>query len=149
MASLQLTDARISLISPLTQMEPTNEEDGRSAPSPEASRLWDEVIDSLLRVRKLEDDWDGQGAVAPAVANVDSSIDWVRQMRRYTQAIPPSQVAPGVTGEVLLVWQEKSFYLEAEISEPDRVEWMLAVSGQPNKHWVTDRSVPYFVGSRA
>jgi hypothetical protein len=44
-------------------------------------------------------------------------------------------------------WQKESFFLEAEISKPTQIEWMLAIPGQPNKHWVTNGSVCYFVGS--
>jgi hypothetical protein len=37
-------------------------------------RTWHELIDDLLGLRHLEDDWDGQGAVAPQPALVDGAI---------------------------------------------------------------------------
>jgi hypothetical protein len=145
MASSSLTGDPISLIGPLTPNDRrTQVADGRSA---EVEARWNQIADELARMRELKDDWDGQGASAPAVENAEAAVDWLREMRSYPQAIPPSQVAPGVTGEVLLVWQKKNFFLEAEVSKRDQIEWTLAVPGQPNKHWVTNGSVCYFVGS--
>jgi hypothetical protein len=109
------------------------------------SAAWDRLIDELQRIRMLGDDWDGQGAEAPSAGNVDWAGDWVRQMRRYPQAIPPSRAVPGVVGEVYLEWQGPSFYLVAEISAPARVEWTLSVPGEPNRHWLTEGGIPYFL----
>jgi hypothetical protein len=109
------------------------------------SDAWERLREELQGVRALGDDWDGQGAEAPSAANVDWASDWVRQMRRYPQAIPPSRAVPGVSSEVYLEWRGASFYLVAEISSPARVEWMLSVPGEQNRHWVTEGSLPYFL----
>ncbi|MBI3461648.1 MAG: hypothetical protein HY000_01105 [Planctomycetes bacterium] len=150
MAVTQLPDARLSLISPLHPLR-VEETLGTAVPHPGQDERWDRIIDELLRLRSFQDDWDGQGAAAPNPANVDSAIEWVQQMGRYPQAIPPTQVVPGVAGELLLVWQGtgqgQPFFLEAEICTPRQVEWMLAVSGQPSKQWVTERDSLYFVGA--
>jgi len=145
MIAAQLSDAGISLVSPLAPSSGPAATGSENGPFAEQNLQWNQITADLLRLRQLEDDWDGQGASAPAPDNVESALEWVRQMRSFTQAIPPSQVVPGVTGEVLLVWQRESFFLEAEICQPGRVEWMLAVTGLPTKHWVTDS--PCFVGS--
>jgi hypothetical protein len=100
-------------------------------------------------LRNLEDDWDGQGAIAIVPANLDSALAWVEQMRRWERAIPPSQVAPGVDGSVSVLWQSEGLYLEAEICQPNEVGWMLAVPGYPNRHWRTDLAIPPFVASFA
>ena len=143
MASPSLTGDPISLIGPLTP----NAGATQSAASSIAEIHWNQIVDKLAQMRELQDDWDGQGASAPTAENMGAAENWVGEMRRYSQAIPPSQVVPGVAGEVLLMWQKEGFYLEAEISKPSEVEWMLAIPGQANKHWVTNGSVCYFVGS--
>lgn len=148
MTSIMLSEARVSLLSPLTEPERTGAA-SREEESPPADRQreapWNRILDDLLRLRSLEDDWDGQGASPPDAANVDSALAWVREMSRYPQALPPSQVVPGVNGEVLLVWQGESLYLEAEISRPEEVEWLLATPGQPTRQWKTDRSLAWLV----
>lgn len=150
MATDQLGEARIGLISPLTEVTEIDESGGGTAMVSEHEDRWSQVIDDLLRLRQLGEDWDGQGASALDAVNVDSAIAWAQHMRRYAQAVPPTQVVPGVTGEVSLVWQGlwqgKPFFLEAEISTPRQVEWMLAIPDQPTKQWVTDRANLYFVG---
>jgi len=142
MASPSLTGDPIGLIGPLTH---ANKAAGATSSQAEAN--WNHIAGELARIRELRDDWDGQGATAPLAENVEAAVKWVQDMRGYPQAIPPSQVVPGVTGEVVLIWQKEAFFLEAEICKPTQVEWMLAVPDQSNKHWVTNGSVSYFVGS--
>jgi len=144
MASASLTGDGISLIGPLMPEARTGK---TASSSSEVEANWNHIADELARIRELKADWDGQGASAPAAENVEAAGKWVREMRYYPQAIPPSQVVPGVSGEVLFIWQKEAFFLEAEISKPTQVEWMLAIPGQQNKHWVTNGSVCYFVGS--
>jgi hypothetical protein len=38
------------------------------------SRTWDQLIDELLGIRNLKDDWDGEGTEAPPPALVDGAI---------------------------------------------------------------------------
>jgi hypothetical protein len=147
MVSSYLSHGEIHLIGPLTPGRGTSDM-ARASPHPsERDEDWDRVKDSLLRIRRLDSDWDGQGAEAPAPTNVDAALEWTRQMRNFPQAIPPSRAIPGVAGEVYLEWQSDSLSLTAEISEPLRVEWTLAVPGQPTKHWLTEGAIPYFVSS--
>jgi hypothetical protein len=107
--------------------------------------VWHRVIEELQRIRTLADDWDGQGAEAPSREAVDWAVDWVQQMRHYRQAIPPARAVPGVVGEVYLEWQGESFHVVAEITSPARVEWTLSLPGQPNRHWLTEGRLPYFL----
>jgi hypothetical protein len=133
----------VRLIAPLVPNGPQADPDApRNGTN---SAAWDRVFGEIEGIRVLGDDWNGQGAEAPSPANVEWARDWVRQMQCYPQAIPPSRAVPGVSGEVYLEWRGASFYLVAEISSPARVEWMLSVPGTPNRHWVTEGGLPYFV----
>src|SRR5438552_3599722 len=99
MVIAQLSDGGLSLIGPLTHGREAGEVD--RAPLPAArEEEWERLINDLLHIRRLKQDWDGQGADAPAAGNVDKAIGWVQQMRAYSQAIPPSRALPGIQGEV-------------------------------------------------
>ena len=138
-----LDSPEVRLVAPLVPNGPqANPEAARNGSN---NAAWDRLFEELKGIRSLGDDWDGQGAEAPSSANVDWASDWVQQMRGYHQAIPPSRAVPGVSGEVYLEWRAASFYLVAEIASPARVEWMLSVPGAPNRHWVTEGGLPYFV----
>lgn len=83
-----------------------------------ASNGWTERIDSLLAIRRLEDDWDGQGSPAPTVEVVDSALI-LAMLLRQDGAEAPTGVVQGVGGEVLFDWQSAGGrYIEFEISAP-------------------------------
>ncbi len=111
------------------------------AQKPQADR-WAACISTLLSYLSLGDDWNGDGAAAPTPANVYGAVAWLQQLQECGSSCPPPQAVPGVNGEVLLVWQDRSFYLEAEINTPYQVEWMLTSPGQAPKHWVTPGAWP-------
>jgi len=141
-----LSDAQIGLIRPLV---PVDETTGSSPPALAATEVkdaWQRTHDDLLRLRNLEDDWDGQGASAPNPANVDAAMAWVQRMRRWERALPPARVVPGVLGQVHLVWQHGSLYLDAEISDAQQVEWLLSLPPQPARQWKTDLAQTWLVG---
>lgn len=97
---------------------------------------WDAIVDELRRFCSLGDDWDGQGAEAPSPQLVDSTLVFAQTLRRA--GFPcPSRVGAGPNGTVLFEWQDENLYLEAEITQPGRAEWMWIVPGQPGQHWET------------
>lgn len=141
-----LAETPLTVFSPLAS--PTHQADGHGhslKTGPEAG-YWEGVLAELARLRVLEEDWDGQGADAPAAGNLNRAQAWVEEMRGRERALPPSKVVPGAAGEVSLVWQSPGFYLEAEISTPNQVEWLFAVEGQPTRQWKTDTGTLWLVG---
>jgi hypothetical protein len=106
------------------------------APSAGAAARWDEIFSRLRYLRGLTDDWDGQGAVAPAVAILDGAEALAHSLRQEG-AIAPSWVVAGPDGEIVFDWQSPGLYLEAEVSKPDLVEWMLVIGENPSQHWET------------
>jgi hypothetical protein len=85
------------------------------------SRSWDEVIDELLALRGLEDDWDGQGAQAPEPALVDTALSVATDFR--AERMPPAaRAVAGVNGTVVLEWYSPTTYLEIEVTAPGQVE---------------------------
>lgn len=90
--------------------------------------VWTEVIDELLAVRSLRDDWDDQGSRAPARALVDRAIGLAQRLRTCGIEAPHRAVA-GVNGTVVLEWHEYDGYREIEVSSPDRAEYTLIRKG--------------------
>lgn len=119
-----------------------------------------EKIEELEGFRLLHANWDGEGAEKPKRELVDSAIalltnlpdvGWIFSGRELP---PPSRVTATQIGNIVLEWQfNDGYYLEAEVSEPSRVEWMFEDPIRPTKHWVLDlsgtpngqRSRPYAV----
>jgi hypothetical protein len=89
---------------------------------PEApTREWSSVIDELLRIRTLEDDWDGEGTEAPHPALVDRAIT----LAQYLQAkgdTPPDRVHASVNATVYFEWHTPLGYCEIEVVSPMKVE---------------------------
>jgi hypothetical protein len=96
---------------------------------------WEARIHDLLKIRSLEDDWDGAGAVAPPPDLVDSAII-LAQILRDRGYDAPSRIVPGVNGTVLFEWQHDGIYEELEVTEPLLAEVMQIVPGQPAEHWI-------------
>lgn len=145
MIAPELSDTPIGLLSPLvpTAVGRASHEDARANGT--AEDAWRHTIEALVCLQDLEDDWDGQGAQRVDAANVARSIELVRCMSIWPQALPPDQVVPGVTGEVLLIWQRTGVLVEAEISDPEKTEWLLTVEGQPARQWTTGHDATWLI----
>ena len=95
---------------------------------------WTAIIDDLLALRLLEDDWDGQGAKAPSTALVDSAIV-LSQLFRRQGCLAPSRVVAGVNGTVILEWQADESYFEIEVTTPYEARATRMTPGQPSEEW--------------
>lgn len=82
---------------------------------------WSRCIDELLRVRRLEDDWDGQGSPAPEPALVDSAILFAKLYQERGE-IPPDFTLGSVNGTIIFEWHLPSEFVEVEVVSVDRVE---------------------------
>ena len=96
---------------------------------------WKKCIDSLLEIRLLEDDWDGQGSPAPAAEVVDSALILAVLLRQH-HVVPPNFTVQSVQGSVILEWQRPDgTTFEIDVTEPDAADVFLMVPGQPAQHW--------------
>lgn len=94
------------------------------------------LIQELENILSFQNNWDGEGAEAPKAELVDSTIDLLGSLQSQRILPPPIRIAASPTGNIILEWQlEHSVYLEAEIVEPFRVEWMLEQPFHPTQHW--------------
>jgi hypothetical protein len=93
----------------------------------ENAAKWKECIGELLGIRSLENDWDGQGAEAPATELVDSAIILaVLLQQRGVES--PCRTVPGVNGTAILEWQwVDGTTAEIEVTEPYSGEVLVMV----------------------
>jgi len=82
---------------------------------------WRKVVDELLAARDLEDDWDGQGAKAPSIEVVDTSLVLVQKLRTAGFA-PPNDFGPSVNGAMTLAWRSDTSSMEIEVLSSTRIE---------------------------
>lgn len=84
-------------------------------------RTWTPLIDDLLGLRRLKDDWDGQGAEAPHPALVDGAIKLALSLQQMG-AVPAIRAIAGLSGTVYLEWQTPLAYCEIEVLSPVEAE---------------------------
>jgi hypothetical protein len=102
---------------------------------------WQAIINEVLELRNLGDDWDGLGAKAPSTALIESAVELAQTLQNYGFRLP-CRAVPGPDGEILLEWQERGIYLEAEVCKPHTAEWMLVLADGTANHWVTPSTDP-------
>src|SRR5213592_3863068 len=107
--------------------EPQEAHSTNGVPTCTAKRAtWEQVFSRLNELRSLQNDWDGQGALAPEEANIDAAAHWLSGLRSVIQA--PDQIIPGMGGEIYLNWQRSGSNVIAEIAVPTTLEWIIEVS---------------------
>jgi hypothetical protein len=110
--------------------------DSSNGYSTKVGAAWQSLLDELRRLSTLEDDWDGNGAAAPDPQCVGAAARWIRVMAGAgDEFAPPTRITVTPGGELLVVWQTDSEYLEAEIVAPTEVEWMRSEKGATPEHW--------------
>ena len=101
---------------------------------------WTLVIDELLRIRNLEDDWDGEGTEAPHPTLVDGAIRLARALQARGVP-PPNRVHACVNPTVNFEWHTPLYYVEIEVVSPVEAEYRsvrkgsMATDGQKNVRW--------------
>ncbi len=102
---------------PLVELVPNGKAPSRS----HSTATWAQLIDRLRSLRDLEDDWDGQGALAPCAAFIDGAITLAQQFEA-NHSMPADFAIAGANGTVFLEWRLAAGFLEIEIAAPDHAE---------------------------
>src|SRR5262249_1596214 len=75
---------------------------------------WSQLIDELLRIRNLEDNWDGEGTEAPHPALVHGAITLAQTLE--ARGHPPADRAiASVNGTIYFEWHTPLGYHEIEV----------------------------------
>ena len=98
-------------------------------------RDWRKSFAELDALRELRDDWDGEGAIAPSPAIIESCRQLLHEFQemRAVRILCPTAIAAGPTGTILLAWYWGERYFEIEIVAPYRAEWFRSEPGVPPK----------------
>src|SRR5262245_9508363 len=106
-------------------------------------RPWSRAAQELESLFSLSDNWDGEGAVAPAAALVSSSLE-LGTILEEAGVEPPARVVAGPLGEILFEWQQGTKkYFEVELESPYQGSWMMVLPGIPARHdKVNARALP-------
>lgn len=82
---------------------------------------WMEAIDELLAIRNYEDDFDGEGSIAPPVQIVDTALTFSNQLGK--NKIPsPDRVTATFNQTVVFEWNFPNFYHSLEFISPTMAE---------------------------
>jgi len=83
--------------------------------------MWKKVIDELLRIRNLEDDWDREGTEAPYPSLVDRAITLAMDFEALNNP-PAERVLVSVNGTIYFEWHTPAGYQEIEVTSPRNAE---------------------------
>jgi hypothetical protein len=102
-----------------------------AAEQAESEHPWDRIIDELLRIQFFQDDWDGEGSVAPDSGVVAGAIKLV-QIFKADKFAPADRVIASVNGTVYFEWHTPLGYREIEVTSPLDAEsrWVPAGSNK-------------------
>lgn len=89
---------------------------------------WSPIIDELLRIRSLNDDWDGEGSEAPHPGLVDGAIALVQTLQGKG-VDPPDRVHASVNATVYFEWYAPWGYYEVEVISPTEAECRIVRKG--------------------
>jgi hypothetical protein len=86
------------------------------------------LIDELLHIRNLEDDWDGEGTEAPHPNLVDAAIILAQNLA--AGGFPPAErVIASVNGTIYFEWHTPLGYEEIEVMSPLDAEYRWVPKG--------------------
>jgi len=96
---------------------------------------WIDRENDLKAIRSYRDDWDGMGASAPSPQLVDAAIRILKKIQYDGSLSAPSAVSGTPLGCITLEWRfSDGRYLEAELIDPQHIEWMEEAGGEI-KEW--------------
>ena len=105
----------------------------RAAISRGDGRTWAQVMQVLIALRSLNDDWDGEGSEAPRPAAIAMAAQVAGSLEAHGAPVPTTATATR-SGGILFGWEREADYTEIEVVGPDRVEWMVIAPGSPAMH---------------
>ena len=81
------------------------------------------ILDQLEAMRGVKENWDSEGAAAPAQEIVTVAIAFWRNLQRREE-LPQPYVTPNRIGGVLFFWEFGPHQIEVEFLSPDTAEFL-------------------------
>jgi hypothetical protein len=92
---------------------------------------WRQMEIDAANFRSYKDNWDGSDGVAPDARVVNSAVAFLYDLRGREDMPAPGRVSLSPEGSIAFDWLQGPALIRAELSEPERVSWMIAVPGKP------------------
>lgn len=89
---------------------------------------WARILDQLIDIGRLQDDWDGSGSPAPDRGVVAGATKLAVSLR-LDQNDPPGRVTASVNGTICFEWHTSDGYREVEVTSPVEAEMCWVASG--------------------
>lgn len=89
---------------------------------------WERLIDKLISIRFLQEDWDGEGSVAPDPNAVVGATKLALTLKTQKFA-PADRVTASVNGAVVFEWHTAEGYQEIEVTSPIDAELRWVAKG--------------------
>lgn len=96
-----------------------------------------QTLKGLFRVKKLSDNWDGEGSPRPNTIALDSASELLVSLP--FEDLPTPFVSPTSLGGVQLEWTQNGRELEIEILPDGSMEFLTVVNGNPQNEGPTTR----------
>lgn len=114
---------------------------------PSKTEGWRESIDTIEQMEWIGDEWDGEGSYGPSSQIIATAIRLANHLLEK-KGTPPSRVAPGVSGTIVMEWQYSGQLWQLEINGPTTVEFYHFTPGRESVweeidiSWLLDPSEP-------
>lgn len=89
---------------------------------PSKTEGWRKSIDTIEQMEWIGDEWDGEGSYGPSSQIIATAIHLANHLLEKLDT-PPSRVAPGVSGTIIMEWQFNGQLWQLEINSPTSVEF--------------------------
>lgn len=99
-----------------------------STGAPRVREAWGQLIDKLISIRFLTEDWDGEGSVAPDPEAVVGATKLARNLKDQ-EYVPADRVTASVNGTVVFEWHTAEGYQEIEVTSPVDAELRWVAKG--------------------
>lgn len=85
----------------------------------QSDKVFEEMLEAISEFSSYEDDWDGQGAIAPTRYTIARAKEHLRSLDSESRLLP-FDVSIGPDGSVIIEWDCQRFIQIVEIDDADR-----------------------------
>lgn len=89
---------------------------------------WIDRLNDAEQLRLLEDDWDGEGSVAPELKLVNAALE-IAECLKDAGSQCPNRIHAGMNGTVFFEWFLPNGYFEIEVLQPESAELRWLATG--------------------
>lgn len=89
----------------------------------DTQNIFNKTERELLSYLQLKDDWDYEGGVVPENYSVNTSINFLKMLKKFQLPLPKPMLTGD--GEVCLYWKKKKFYIEVGFEKEGQFSYLV------------------------